>query len=257
LGENLNVLWILGIRIFIVAITFTIGAIWLHCMLPQGVGHAIPKYKTSEWLRSALPLILFEGMHLINSRLDIFMLGAMKGVEAVGIYAVINRGVQLIIFVLAAVNSVLAPTIASFYTEGKIQEIQKIITKSSRIVFLISCLVSGTLIGCSYWYLLIFGTEFTQGQNALVILSIAQLFNASTGSVGFLLTMTGHEKYITFSVAISAIINALLNTSLIPRWGINGAAIATASTMILVNLLNVIWTKNKIGINPTAFGKIN
>ena len=257
LGENLNVLWVLGIRVVVSTITFAIGAIWLRQMLPQGLSHAIPKYKTSEWLRSALPLILFEGMHLVNSRLDIFMLGAIKGVEAVGIYAVINRGVQLIIFILVAVNGVLAPTIASFYAEGKIQKLQKIVTKSSRIVLLISCLVSGTLIGCSYWYLLIFGTEFTQGQNALVILSIGQLFNASTGSVGFLLTMTGHEKYMAFSVAISAIINILLNTWLIPQWGINGAAISTAITMILVNLLNVIWTKNKIGINPTAFGKIN
>ncbi len=257
LGEKLNVIWILGIRIFVVAITFTIGAIWLYRMLPQEVNNSIPEYKTSDWLGSALPLILFEGMHLINSRLDIFMLGAIKGVEAVGIYAVVNRGVQLIIFVLAAVNSVLAPTIASLYTEGKKQELQKIVTKSSRLVLLCSCVVSGTLIICSYWYLLIFGAEFIQGQNALIILAGGKLFDAATGSVSFLLTMTGHEKYIAFSVAISAMINTLLNIWLIPQWGINGAAIATAITMILVNLLNVIWTQNKIGINPTAFGKIN
>lgn len=255
LGKELNAIWVIAIFVASTSITFFVGARLLQKVLPLALEETEAQYQTVTWIRSALPLMFLSSMQIINSRTDILMLGAMKGAETVGLYVVINRGVQLIVFMQGAVNGILAPTIASLYAEGKMKQLQKIVTKSARIVLLASLIFTSSLTLFGYWFLLLFGFNFTQGQTALTILSIGKLINAGTGAVGLLLTMTGHQNYTVLSVGISAILNILLNILLIPEWGVTGAAVATASSMILVNTMNMIWVYKKIGINSTAFCK--
>ena len=75
------------------------------------------------------------------------------------------------------------------------------------------------------------------------------------GPVGLLLNMTGHERETAKGVAISAVLNMVLNFLLIPRWGITGAAVATTVSMIAWNLLLAWQVNTKLTIQPTIFGK--
>ncbi len=68
--------------------------------------------------------------------------------------------------------------------------------------------------------------------------------------------MTGNESYTLISRVSSTVLNVVLNALLIPRWGLEGAAIATAGSAILLNLENTIWVRKKLGIYCTAFGKL-
>lgn len=256
LGEGLTAVWIAVIRVFAAAITLVIGMRLLNKIMPNAAKEVAPQYQVRTWLHSALPFMFMGSMYLIKSQTDLLMLGAIKGAEAVGIYFAVARGAQLIDFVTNAANTVLGPNIASLYAEGKPEQIEKILIKSSRAVCLISLPIIVGLVGFGHWYLLLFGSEFTQGQNSLIILCAGQLVNVATGSVGLLLSMTGHERYTLISRGGSTILNVILNALLIPRWGIEGAAIATASSTILLNVENTIWVRKKLGIHCTAFGKL-
>lgn len=256
LGEGLTAVWIAVIRVFAAAITLVIGIKLLNKIMPNAAKEVAPQYQVRTWLHSALPFMFMGSMYLIKSQTDLLMLGAIKGAEAVGIYFAVARGAQLIDFVTNAANTVLGPNIASLYAEGKPEQIEKILIKSSRAVCLISLPIIVGLVGFGHWYLLLFGSEFTQGQNSLIILCAGQLVNVATGSVGLLLSMTGHERYTLISRGGSTILNVILNALLIPRWGIEGAAIATASSTILLNVENTIWVRKKLGIHCTVFGKL-
>jgi O-antigen/teichoic acid export membrane protein len=255
-GEGLTTVWVVIIRVFAAAITLVIGIKLLNQILPKAVKEVTPQYQVKTWLHSALPFMFMGSLYMIKSRTDLVMLGPIQGAQVVGIYFAVAKGAQLIDFVMNAVNTVLAPNIASLYTEGKIEEIEKILIQSSRGVLLISLPIIVGLVGFGYWYLLLFGSEFTQGQNSLIILCVGQTVNVATGSVGLLLSMTGHERYVLISRGGSTVLNVVLNALLIPHWGMEGAAIATASSTILVNLENTIWVRKKIGIHCTAFGKL-
>ena len=257
LREKLTASWVVGMQVAATGITFAMGMRLLEHALPAAAKEAIPEYQVRDWVSSALPLMFLGGMQIINSRTDILMLGAIAGAKTVGIYAVISRGAQLIVFILIAVSNVMAPTIASLYAEKKMEQLQRVVTKSARAVSLISLLVAAILVGGSHWFFLLFGSEFTQGQKALVILCIGQMVNAATGSVTWLLTMTGHERHLAISVGVSAILNVIGNALLIPHWGIDGAAIATAGSTIFVNILKAFWVRKKLGIDSTGFGKIS
>jgi O-antigen/teichoic acid export membrane protein len=181
------------------------------------------------------------------------MLGAMINPEEVGVYSVVLKVTQLVVFILGAVNSVISPEISSLYNIGDKEKLQNIIKKSSQIIIISSSVIS--LIICIFapQILSIFGNGFTVGTNAMLITCAGQMINAATGSVGILLSMTGNQKIAAINVFFSAIINIFLNLVLIPRYGINGAAFATFVSTVISNLLNLYWVLKKIKINPTIF----
>jgi len=170
---------------------------------------------------------------------------------------VANREARLIVFILMSVNAALAPTVSILYTSKEMECLQRVVTKSARMTLILSLPVAVGLILFSKWALLIFGHEFTRGNIALAILSLGQLINAAAGSVGMLLVMTGHERDTAVGIGISTVLNVTLNAFLIPWRGIEGAAIATSSSMILWNLLLGIKVYKRLGIDPTALGQIS
>ena len=222
----------------------------LNWTLPKTIQNYLPERRAKTWWRSVLPFIIITSMFVINNRTDAIMLGIMKGNESVGLYHVANRGAMLISFILIAVNQSLAPTIAKLYAEGNLSKLQNIITKSSKTIFLVSLPISLTMIIFGQWFLLIFGSEFTAAYLTLVILSFGQLVNATMGSVGLLLDMTGHQGDSARGVGITAILNIILNALFIPLWGVNGAAFATAISTIAWNIILGFYVRKRLMINP-------
>ena len=249
LPDRLNVFWVLGSKIVATAVTFIVGTLWLVRSLPQAVKGIKPQYRSRSWLISALPFMFLGTVELINSRIDIIMLGGIEGAAAVGIYAAIAGIAQLTAFIHQASLGVLGPTIANLYSQGKLRQLEQLIQQSILAVFTASLLIGGVVIGFSKYLLLIFGSEFVTGSTAMNILIGGQIFNALTGPVGLVLNMTGHQRYTAIATALSAALNIVLNVLLIPRWGIVGAAIATTASIVIINVIKVMLLQKILNIS--------
>jgi O-antigen/teichoic acid export membrane protein len=240
-----------------VGFALLIGVRQLQISLPRSAKEAHPVYQGWTWMHIVMPLVFLDSMTMINSQVDIILLGLMKSTGTVGVYAVVKKGAGLITFILVAVNIALAPTIASMYAAGEMAKLQRMITKSARVILMGSLPIAIVLILFGHWFLLFFfGQDFIQGEKALAILGAGQLINAATGSVGLLLIMTGYERDAAMCVGISALLNIVLNAILIPKWGLEGAAAATATTVIFWNILLTILVYKRLGIHSTALGEI-
>jgi O-antigen/teichoic acid export membrane protein len=66
---------------------------------------------------------------------------------------------------------------------------------------------------------------------------LPQVLNAATGTAGYLLVMTHYERPAAVMFGLAAVLNVLLNLLLIPRFGMTGAAIASAIALVLLNAL--------------------
>jgi O-antigen/teichoic acid export membrane protein len=252
-GE-IGIFGVMLLRSVSIAIAFFIGIVFLIQTVPRAVAKATPEYSTSEWSKGIWPFLLISATHVINSRADILMLGFQSGPEAVGIYTVASRGAEFIVFVLMAVNTAIGPKISQCYAKRDMQTLQKIITTSTRAVFIGSVPIALGLIFFGHYFLQVFGTEFVQGYWALRILCIGQLISAGAGSVGLLLDMTGHEKDSALGIGLSAGLNIVLNALLIPELGAEGAAIATASSLIFWNVFLLVRVQKRLGIASTVLG---
>jgi O-antigen/teichoic acid export membrane protein len=254
LKQNLNALWVIAFYGVGTGITLVIISQFLSQSLPDLAKTAQPVYKGKAWLSGALPFMLIESIPIINSQTDLLMLGAFKGVDAVGLYVPVNRGAQLITFILMAVGSALAPTIASAYADNRLLDLQQTITKSVRIVTGVAFLFAASLIVGGHWYLTLFGPDFVRGQTALYILCVGSFVSTSIGLAFVILNMTGHERFTATLGWVTTILNIVLNAIFIPIWGVNGAAIATSISILLGGFVSLFAVRQKLGIDATLMG---
>ena len=185
----------MALNVFSAILAFIIGAWVLWKNTPLSIYKATPVYDGKKWLSSFLPLAFTAGMWVINSRADIVMLGIFRPSAEVGIYRVAVQIALVASFGLHAVNTVVAPRFATFYTKREMNRLQRLVTRSAQIVLAFNLLITSFFVIFGRTFLnLVFGKEFINAYIPLLILLIGQLVNSAAGSVGFLLNMTGHEK---------------------------------------------------------------
>ncbi len=235
------------------ALAFAVGVYLLLRVIPAQVRAARPRYDTAVWLRSALPLSLTSGMQVISRQAGIVILGILASSEEVGLYRVVTDVALMVSITLGVINVVIAPQIARLYHAGDLVRLQKMITWSARAILFTSLPVGIVLIVWGAPILqAVFGAEYVEGRVALAILCVGQIVNAVMGSVAFLLNMTGHERSVAKVVMLATSINITLNLILIPPFGIEGAASATAVSLVIWNVILHRQAKIRLGINSSA-----
>jgi len=201
---------------------------------------------------SALPLWIVTGTTALQQWSGQFVAGAFVPSEELARFAVAQRTSLLVSFLLIAVNLVVAPRFAALYQQGKIEDLRRIAQSSVRIILALVTPVIAVLFFGADWIMRIFGPEFPEGANLLRILAIGQFVNAATGSVGYLLMMSGHERD---SRNIALFIGPLaigLALALTPVFGATGAATATAIAVASQNLLAGYFVKKRLGFSTMA-----
>lgn len=223
--------------------------------MPIEVKRAKPAYDSRNWLKVSLPLILASCFMIVIDRTDIIVLGMFVGTDGVAIYNASARTAGLVVVVLVAMNSLSAAKIAALYKIEDLDGLRELIKGVVRWTFWPSVVIAAAVIFQAEEILSIFGLEFRQGKDILVILALAQLVNAGAGPVMLLMSMTGHQKKAAFVLGWAAVINLLLNLAFVPIWGEIGAAISTGLTIILWNVWLVKLVKKYIGINCMFFAR--
>lgn len=205
-------------------------------------------------LGSAVGFMWLGMLFVINSRLDLLMLGAFRGATDTGVYAVASRAAELTSFFLIASNTVLAPRISNLHSQGKMRHLQHLISITSKRVFVATLPLSAILALFATPLLAhIYGPAYTMAAIPLQILVAGQIVSVFIGPTATLLTMTGHTKQTLMGLAISACANAILNVLLIPQFGPIGAAIATTISIVLWNALLWNFAYRLTGISTSAF----
>lgn len=231
-----------------------IAGIWLlRRALPSELTAAGVTYRTRTWLVQAMPFVWILGMNVIMLHTDVILLGLLDGSEAAGIYRAANQMASFVAFPLTAVSMALAPAIARLYAQNDRAALQRSATRAAHAILLMALPVASVLFLFGESILTVFGDRFAAGSTALAILSVGFLLNAAMGVSGYLLIMTKHEKAAAVAFAASAGLNLVGNLVLIPLFGVDGAAAATALSVIVVSIAFAWLVYRKLGIQPTSF----
>lgn len=208
-------------------------------------------YTRRYWLWVALPMFLMDGANVLLDRTDLLMLGSMRSMEDVGIYSAATQTASWVNFPLFAVNAITAPVYAALYAQGDRVRLQQVVSMVAHWIFWVALAVALGLIIFAVPVLHLFGDEFTVARWPLVALSLGQLVNVGAGSVGYLLMMTGHQNPCARVFFMSALINVGLNAIAIPRFGLLGAALATAFSMMLWNVWLHVLVVRYLQVRPS------
>jgi len=208
---------------------------------------------TKEIFKVSSPMMITAITGILMSSTSIFLLEYFSTTEDVGVYSVAVRLSLLISLVLIVVNTISAPKFSELYWGKKMDELQKVIHQSVKLIFWGALFVAIVVGVGSYPILGIFGEEFTKGQLPLIILIIGQMVNAAAGSVALFLNMSGHQNVLRNMSLISLVIQLILALVLIPSMGMLGAAISSTAGGILWNILCILYVKSKLNIKTYYF----
>ena len=196
----------------------------------------------------SFPMMLASSMFMIMNWTDTLMLGMFVDEKEVGIYNVALKISTFTSIALMAVNAIAAPKFAEMWGNKNINGLEKIVRQSTKMIFWSAFPILTMFLLFSHQLLSFFGEAFYLGTDVLIILTIGQFVNAISGSVNYLLNMTGNEKIVQNNILIASLINILLNYFLIPKYGMEGAAIASMISVIYWNLAGVFYIKTKLNI---------
>ncbi|MEW6119437.1 MAG: flippase [Pseudomonadota bacterium] len=230
---------------------FMVGAYLQHRSLPAPVTRHPATYRDREWFAVALPLLVIVGLNLISTRIDIVMLGAFSRADEVGGYAAASRVADIVVFGLAAANAVVAPIIARLHATGGREALRRIVRRVAQGIALFTLPVALILALFGKPILGLFGEGFEDGYAVLLVLLAGQMINALAGPVGYLMAMTGHQVKAMKIVALSAASNIVLNGVLIPMHGAIGAAVATATSVMIWNMMMLCFVRTELDLNPS------
>ncbi|MFI4968434.1 MAG: polysaccharide biosynthesis C-terminal domain-containing protein [Gammaproteobacteria bacterium] len=216
-------------------------------------GHTAPADSLS--LKGAFPFMWLSAIWLVNSRMDLLILGSLKSSADVGVYAVVVRVAGLMTLTTATVSTIISPRISAYFHGGEQAKLQRLLGASAHRTFLLCLPLALVLVFAGGSLLdLAFGGEFARGWVALDILAFAQLLNVLFGPVGVTLYMTGQESIANRIFTASAVLNVILNFLFIPRFDIVGAAVATSISLVAWNLGLWLVVRRRLKLRPTAIG---
>ena len=202
-----------------------------------------------EIYRTTLPLWMVVIAQQLNQWGAQFISSVYVAEEDLALLAIAMRIALLVPMILTAVNMVVSPKFAALYHKGEIEETERVLASSLKLLAAVSLFVFFVMVLFGDNVLAIFGTQYIEAAELLTILVCGQLINAMTGPSGKLLMMSGFEKDVRNSSMIVTVLGLALALVLTSMFGVYGAAIATALTISTQNLAFAWLVKYRLNIS--------
>jgi O-antigen/teichoic acid export membrane protein len=210
-----------------------------------------PVVELREWFGVGITLLAASAFIITLLQVDIVIVGALRGAREAGIYAAASKTASLVAFVIIAVNAAAAPQFAALWALGRVEELQRLVTKLAGVIFWPSLAISVGIAALAGPLLGLFGPGFREARPALLVLIVGQLINAAAGSVGYLLTLTGFHREATRALGLSALACIALAAGGVWAFGLVGAALGSTIGFLLWNGSLYWMVVRKLGIHPS------
>lgn len=237
------------------ALTVIVQTIVLNRKL-KGVVEPGPKaYEVKTWFGVSLPILMVEGFYLLLTNTDILVLQQFRTPDDVAVYYGAAKTLTLIAFVHFAVSAAVAHRFSEYHVTADHARLQQIVADSIRWTFWASLAATVVILGAGRLLLSLFGPRFVDGYHLMFILTVGLLARASVGPVERLLNMLGEQRSCAMVYGAAFALNLILCVLLIPRLGVEGAAISTSIALTVESVLLFWVTKARLGFHVFIWGR--
>ncbi|MCW5921384.1 MAG: polysaccharide biosynthesis C-terminal domain-containing protein [Saprospiraceae bacterium] len=184
------------------------------------------------------------------SKIDVFMVGSVGTLNAAGIYSIAAYIAAAIDIPTKSLFSASVSSVAKYVAEGNRPELEGLYKKVC-----INLLVAGLLLFGAVWIsvdslfqIVPNGEEVAAGKYVLCLIGLSRIVDMSAGLNNYIVYYSRYYLWSLLSLGVLAVANVALNLWLIPRIGMNGAAIATLVSVVCYNVVNMvlIWLKFRL-----------
>lgn len=219
----------------VTAVKCAIGAAFLSLSVQAAIlfwrmSRAIPsstgtRYRPAAWTGVAIPMVIVDGSGLLQYHTDLIVLSAYVPPDQLAIYFAAAKTISLIGLVHFAVTAVANQRFAG-----------------------LAAACGFVILGKPLLWL--FGAEFEAGYPVMLILACGLLVRAYVGLSEQILNMTGHHRKSAIVLIVGCCVSLTLNITLVPLYGLEGAAVATVLATLMSAGFHAAFVKQATGVNP-------
>ena len=206
-----------------------------------------------EW-KKHMPGIMALFVMLVSqsifSNLDTTMLGFIHGDVSVGLYTTATKITNIVTQVVASITWVVMPQLSYNFSIKNYGEINKLLRYATSFTLVIGlpCIVGINMLA-EDMILVVAGEEYINAAACLRILSVSMVASFAGNIYGnMILLSSNREKRFIIACICAAVINAMGNMIMIPLLSINGAAITTTVSNVIILLIILPAIEKEINI---------
>ncbi len=200
----------------------------LRSEVPAGPRNTTP----FQWIAVAIPMFMVEGFYSLMTNLDILVLGIFVRPDEVAVYFAAVKTLALAHFVYFAVKAGTAHRFSQYRSAGNAEEFSSFVRDAVHWTFWPTLAIIVLFMVIGRYFLMLFGPTFVEGEYLLWILAVGIVVRATIGPAESVLTMSGQQSICAIVFGVTLSINLILNLTLIPIYGLAGAAFATTFALI-------------------------
>lgn len=209
----------------------------------------LPKNTRNILVYSAL-IILGGSAAIVLLEIDKVMLNQFIDIENVAYYSVAGFIAMVIAVPSRSMHQITYPLTAELLNRKDKPALKELYQRSSLTLYIVSGLLFVLiLLNLNDLYELL-PEAYRNGFIIFVWLGLAKVYDALLGNNNSILYNSDYYRAILFMGILLAILTILLNLWLIPRFGLDGAAIASFSAFFIYNTVKLIYVNAKFGILP-------
>lgn len=249
MGFSANAETTMWAAILATLLTFFIQFIALYAKLKKAIPSTKSKYNIKQWTIVAMPIFLVEGFYTLMTSVDVLFVSALMKPDDTAIYFAATKILALVHFVYFAVRASVSHRYSAFHTNGDLNAFQAFVQNTVTWTFWPSLIIGLFMAFFGKYFLMLFGSEFSDASPILIVLILGIVIRSSIGPAEALLVMAGRQKMCAGIYAITLSVNVSLNLSLIPIFGIMGAAIATSIALMFETAALHSAAKRTLGLH--------
>jgi len=212
----------------------------------------LDKTKFPELIKYSL--LSFAGMAglILLGKIDSLMVTALLSLSANAIYTTAYYMAAVIEIPKRALSQITMPLISRAFEKNDLKEVAELYRKTSINQFIIgSFILIGVWINLDSLFLLMpNGAKYEAGKWVVVIVGIGKLVDMLFGPSSEIIVLSKYYKFNIILILLLAAIVIISNNLLIPRYGIEGAALGSAFALITFNVAKYIFIYVKYKIQP-------
>lgn len=220
--------------------------IWVYLYMKQIA--VLPKISNAIFNRIkefiSYSLLIYIGMfvNFFNYRLDLWIVNNYLDEKQLSHYSLAANIAQIILYLSVTIGSVVLPKLSNSDEEKRLEIFVRVSRFSFSFFFLLVIIAFST----SFFIIpIMYGEEFVPTIIPFQILSLGILFSCITQVFSVLMVSSNKNKYNIIACSIGLIFTAVFDIYLIPKFNINGAAIATLISYFVIFIITYIFVLSK------------
>jgi O-antigen/teichoic acid export membrane protein len=207
-----------------------------------------------EMVRFSLLIGISEFLNSILQRTDIILIAFFAGPEKLGIYAGAEALSRVASNIRYAFDPVVSPVLSEALRQKDMGRLRYNLRLMTRWTTIITVPLLLAMIVFRNELLRFFPQAFLAAGPVLVVLLFGHLVNGTLGLTGWVIVMAGRSRIVLINNLVSASVNLALCCLLIPRMGLLGAALSSASSVALLQTIQLVEVALLYRVHPFSRG---